>query len=80
MRIENSRIITVILYSLVIFFICLKRKDRNFVKINFLNSYFVFLIENTLLSLPLIIIMIFPFTFKAINNLNFYLDDFNQKS
>ena len=56
---DSYRIYVLLIYSFLILFINLKREDVKFIKLYFPKYYFVFLFENILISIPLIIILVF---------------------
>ncbi len=59
LRIESSRTISFVLFATVMFFINIKRKDAEFIKLYFASYYIVFLLDNLILSIPFIIILIY---------------------
>jgi len=58
-RVESSRFLAMFLYVLVVFFINFKRKDLNFLRLYFTNYYQVIILENIIISLPLLIVLIY---------------------
>lgn len=55
---DSSIIYVLLIYSFFIFYVNLKREDVKFIKLYFPKYYFVFLFENILISIPLIIILL----------------------